>query len=179
MDMFFRRVWAMPSSDTFDIEPIGALVKKYIRQSKESVDPFARNKRWATYTNDLNPDTEAEYHLDVLDYLKMLLNHGVSVDLVIFDPPYSPRQIKECYDSIGIKMGALDAMRTNWQPERDAIDSLLRVGGYVISCGWNSMGMGLKRGYEFVEGLLVCSGVGHNDTIVMVERKRAHQDKMF
>jgi hypothetical protein len=61
-----RRVWAMPNASTFDIPPIRALVKKYLHQSKVSVDPFARNKRWATYTNDLNPETAAESHAEVV-----------------------------------------------------------------------------------------------------------------
>ena len=41
----------------------------------------------------------------------------------------------------------------------------------VISCGWNSTGMGKARGYEIEEILLVNHGAAHNDTIVMVERK--------
>ena len=177
--MNFARVWAMPNSDTFDILPIGELVKRYLRVSKVSIDPFARNKRWATYTNDLNPNTAAEYHLDVKEFLATLWYKSIRADLVIFDPPYSPRQIKECYESIGVKMGALDAMRTNWQPERDLINDILEVGGIVISCGWNSMGMGKKRPFWFVEGLMVCHGVGHNDTIVMVEKKHDHQASLI
>jgi len=177
--MNFARVWAMPNSDTFDILPIGELVKRYLRVSKVSIDPFARNKRWATYTNDLNPNTTAEYHLDVKEFLATLWYKSIRADLVIFDPPYSPRQIKECYESIGVKMGALDAMRTNWQPERDLINDILEVGGIVISCGWNSMGMGKKRPFWFVEGLMVCHGVGHNDTIVMVEKKHDHQASLI
>jgi hypothetical protein len=42
---------------------IGGFVKKYLIKVKVSVDPFARNNRWATYTNDLNPDTAAQTHL--------------------------------------------------------------------------------------------------------------------
>lgn len=165
----------MPASDTFDVLPIGELIKRHLRKSKISVDPFARNKRWATYTNDLNPETAAEYHMDAYEFLLMLKNKGVQADLVIFDPPYSPRQIKECYDSIGLKMGQLDAMRTNWQPERDLINQILAVGGVVVSCGWNSMGMGQKRPFSQDELLIVCHGVGHNDTLVLVESKQAHQ----
>ena len=67
------RVWAMPNPDTFSIPPIGGFVKKYLSQSRVSVDPFARNKRWATYTNDLNPETEAEYHMKANDFLAMLV----------------------------------------------------------------------------------------------------------
>lgn len=170
-----NRVWDMPNSNTFEVPSIGAFVKKYLRQSKVSIDPFARNCGWATYTNDLNPETSTQYHMDALDFLKKMRDDGVTPDLVIFDPPYSPRQIKECYDQVGIKMGALDAMRTNWMPERDIIRDITPVGGIVLSFGWNSMGMGINRNFEIIEILLVCHGVGHNDIICMAERKVAHQ----
>jgi hypothetical protein len=49
----------MPNSETFDIEPTHNFVWKYLHQAKVSVDPFARNRRWATHTNDLNPKTNA------------------------------------------------------------------------------------------------------------------------
>lgn len=57
--MKFSRVWAMPNHDTFSVKPIGEFVRRYLDASKVSVDPFARNKQWATYTNDLDPNTSA------------------------------------------------------------------------------------------------------------------------
>lgn len=165
------RSWAMPNKNTFDVHPIGAMVKRYLASSTVSVDPFARDKNWATYTNDLNPTTAAQYHLDAFDFLRMLVDDEVCADLVLFDPPYSPRQIKECYDDIGKKMSQMDAFRTHWKPERDAINELLVPGGYVLSLGWNSIGMGKKRDYTIKELLLVCHGPGHNDTICMAELK--------
>jgi 16S rRNA G966 N2-methylase RsmD len=81
----------MPNAETFSVEPIHNFVWKYLSQSKVSIDPFARNKRWATYTNDLNPATEAEYHMDAEEFLRMLAGRGEKADLVIIDPPYSPR----------------------------------------------------------------------------------------
>jgi hypothetical protein len=45
----------------------------------------------------------------------------------------------------------------------------------VLSFGWNSMGMGKKRGYAITEGLMVCHGVGHNDTLCMAETRIAEQ----
>jgi len=178
--MTIQRVWAMPASDTFDVAPIGELVKRYLRQSTVSIDPFARNKRWCTFTNDLNPHTAAEHHRDALVFLRWLRLRGQLADFVIFDPPYSPRQIKECYDGIGLKMGGEEAWRTQgWTQERQVIDSLLAVGGVVISCGWNSTGMGIGRPYRRLETLLVCHGAGHNDTIVVVDKKLAHQSKLL
>lgn len=178
--MDIQRVWAMPSADTFDIPPIGELVKWYLRRAKISIDPFARNKRWATYTNDLNPATAAEYHLDALDFLNILKERGITADLVLFDPPYSPRQIKECYESIGLRMNGKEAWRTqSWAKERNIINELLVIGGIVISCGWNSCGMGRGRSYRPEKLLVVCHGAGHNDTLVLVERKQKHQAKLF
>jgi hypothetical protein len=121
---------AATNGDTFDCKPLGEIVRKYLVASKISVDPFARNCRWATYTNDLNPATKAEYHLDSLEFLKLMQSKNVRPDLVIFDPPYSPRQIKELYDGIGMKMGGREALRSaSWKAEKDVIDDILLVGG--------------------------------------------------
>ena len=167
------RVWAMPTHDTTQCLPISDIVKRYA--TGIIIDPFARNSTWATYTNDLNPKTKAKYHMDSCDFLEMLVNEGIKADCVIFDPPFSPRQIKECYESVGKKMGQMDAFRTHWKPERDAINKLLKYNGVVLSFGWNTIGMGHGRGYSPEELLVVCHGPGHNDTLVFVERKVAEQ----
>lgn len=165
-----RRVWAMPSKNTFDIPPIRALVKSYLYQSKVSIDPFARNKRWATYTNDLNPDTAADSHLPAKEFLATLNERGVCADFVLFDPPYSPRQIVECYQSIGVDINFLKA-GIGWKAELDLLAKLLTPGGIAICCGWNSSGLGSSRGFAMEEVLLVQHGGAHNDTICTVERK--------
>ena len=172
----YKRVWAMPSANTFDCKPIGELVQHYLRQSTVSIDPFARNKRWATYTNDLNPNTLAEYHLDAKDFLELMLENKEEVDLVIFDPPYSASKLKECYESIGLEDWGSDTRTTGWTKERDLIHQLLIGGGIVVSCGWDSIGMGKGRGYTFLNGLLVCHGACHHDTIVTVEQKGNGRD---
>lgn len=165
------RVWAMPSSETFTIKPIRSLVKWHLSKSNVSIDPFARNNRWATYTNDLNPETQAEYHLKAKDFLQALVQKGISADLVLFDPPYSLRQVKECYQSIGIKTMPFEDTH-GWSEERDLISELVAPGGFSISFGWNSQGIGINRGFEIVEILLVSHGREHSDTIVTVERKQ-------
>lgn len=55
---------------------------------------------------------------------------------------------------------------------RDAADSILDYGSVVISFGWSSNGMGIKRGYELVEILLCAHGGAHNDTICIAEVKK-------
>lgn len=170
--MRINRVWAMPNADTFSVPDIRALVKSHLSRSTVSIDPFARNKRWATYTNDLNPDTRAEYHLEASEFLQLMEERQVKADLFIFDPPYSPRQLKECYDNIGKKMQMADGqtarIRAIW---RDLAMPLLTDDAIVLSFGWNSVGFGVGLGFEIVEILLVCHGADHNDTICVVERR--------
>lgn len=170
----FRPVWSMPNSNTFEVGPIGEFVQRYIRESAVSVDPFARNNQWATFTNDLSPDTLAESHLDAEEFLSGLAQKGVAADLVIFDPPYSPRQISECYKSIGRTVGMEETQNAKlYSRVRDAILPVLTVGGIVLSFGWNSVGMGIGRGFEIGEILMVCHGAAHNDTICIAEERIA------
>ena len=179
--MKFRREWAMPNKNTFDIPPITAFVRHYLSQSKISIDPFARNNQWATYTNDLNPKTRAEWHMDVFDFLQVMkCEKRVVADLVLFDPPYSSRQVKECYEGIGRRMKQKDGQRTHrWTRERDLINELTKPGAIVLSFGWDTVGMGQKRGFDILEIMLVCHGGGHNDTICMSERKIWHQENLI
>jgi hypothetical protein len=91
-----------------------------------------------------------------------------SVDGVIFDPPYSIHQVKVAYDNFGLSVA--DNITGGFPKERDEVKRILRPGGLSISFGWNSVGMGLKRGFTPIEYLLVCHGGNRNDTIVTVER---------
>ena len=170
--MLMNRIFAMPSADTFSVGPIGDFVQRYLRASKVSIDPFARNKTWATFTNDLAPDTAAQFHMDAEDFCKKMAADGVKSDLGLFDPPYSPRQISEVYKSIGREVGmAVTQNGALYRRVRDALDAVMKPGGIVLSFGWNSAGMGVKRGYEIIEILLCAHGGGHNDTICIAERK--------
>jgi len=173
--------WAMPSSDTFDVPPIGEFVKSYLRKSKISVDPFARNKRWATYTNDLNPETSAEYHMPADKFLQTLKDKGVVADLVIFDPPYSRRQVKEVYEGVGLRFTNDDSQyySSNWKTERTIINEILAVGGIVLSFGWNTSGMGSFDNFAKQEILIVCHGGSRYDTLCVAERKTAQQDNLL
>ena len=166
------REWAMPHHETFSIKPIGEFVQRYLAQSKVSVDPFSRNRDWATFTNDLDPRTSALSHVDAEEFLCKLADERIQADLIIIDPPYSPRQVKECYDGIGIKMKQTDALLGFVRGKlRVQVDRLLSPGGVVLWFGWNTTGMGKKYGYEIEEIMLVCHGSDHNDTICVAERK--------
>ena len=96
--MKIERIWAMPNKWTFGIKPIAKLLKEEIGNGLW-IDPFAGEMSPAQVTNDLNPKRQTTYHMDALDFLKMFDDD--SVDGILYDPPYSPRQVKECYDGIG------------------------------------------------------------------------------
>jgi hypothetical protein len=163
------RVWAMPNRNTFKCKPIGCFVQKYLKSCGTSIDPFAGDCGWATYTNDLNEKTGAMFHLSALNFLRELRSNGVVADCVLFDPPYSRHQIVETYKSYGMDVpyrgfGA-------WKKEKNIADELLVSGGVFLHFGWHTNGMGKKRGYEIEEILIVAHGGGHYDTLCMAERK--------
>jgi len=167
------RAWAMPSADTFSVPPIGDMVRRHLRGL--SVDPFARNQRLATITNDLNPDTSAEFHKDAVSFLSEL---DVVADVVLFDPPYSPRQISECYQAAGLTASMADTQNARLYADcRRAIRRICRKGTTVLSFGWNSAGMG--EGFRLDELLLVCHGGAHNDTICLVETMVEYQEPLI
>ena len=162
-----ERKWAMPNKWTFQIKPITDLLQGEMMPGLW-IDPFAGKYSLASVTNDLNPERNTTYHMDALDFLKMFGDE--SVDGVLYDPPYSPRQVRECYDCIdgNIKW---DGTTRFWSKTKDEIQRVLRPSGKVICFGWNSAGCGLKRGFHLTRILLVSHGGMRNDTICTVEIK--------
>lgn len=166
--MLIERKWAMPNKWTFKIKPIAELLKEEIQQGELWIDPFAGEFSPANVTNDLNPERNTMYHLEALDFSHTF--DDCSVNGVLYDPPYSQRQVKECYDSIqgNIKW---DGKMTFWSLSKDEISRIVKPGGKVICFGWNSMGCGKNRGFEMERILLVPHGGSRHDTICTVERK--------
>ena len=165
--MEINRVWAMPNSNTFSIKPIGELIRRYI--GGESIDPFANSNKLAKITNDLDESFDTDHNIDALDFLKLF--DDSSIDIVLFDPPYSPRQVSECYKSLGLTVNMKTTQSSFWGNMKKEIERIIRPGGIVITCGWNSGGIGKTKGFVQEEILLVPHGGWHNDTIVTVERK--------
>lgn len=171
--MKINRIWAMPNKWTFKIKPISDLLKREVGVGMFInglwCDPFAGENSPAQETNDLNPNRPTKYHLTAIEFLKQYPDNYFNG--VLFDPPYSPRQVKECYDGIGLKVSQQDTQQTFWASCKDEIKRITKIGGKVISFGWNSQGLGKNRGFEMTEILLVPHGGYKNDTIVTVEVK--------
>jgi len=165
--MRIERVWAMPNKWTFQIKPIAKLLKEEMNGGTW-IDPYCGENSPAQITNDMNVKIPAKYHLDALEFLK---NMDIGVDGCLFDPPFSLRQLKECYESIGMKPNP-DVFNTSYQAkQKDIISRIIKAGGKCISFGWHSNGIGKTRGFQIERILLVAHGRQHNDTIVTVERK--------
>lgn len=167
--MKITREWSMPNKNTFNIKPIKQLIDKYILPEQISIDPFANSSKIAKITNDLNTEYDTDYHLDALDFLKKFEDN--SIDLIFYDPPYSPRQVSESYKKLGKTVNMQTTQASYWSNQKNEISRILKPNGVCISCGWNSNGIGKTHGFECEEILLVAHGGNHNDTIVVVERK--------
>ena len=166
--MQINRKWCMPNKNTFDIKPIKEVIDKYMVEGV-IIDPFANKNKIATITNDLDEQYDTNYHMDATDFLKMFEDN--SVDMVLYDPPYSPRQVSECYKNLGKAVNMQTTQALYWSNQKKEIGRILKPNGIVITCGWNSGGIGKKYGMEIQEILLVPHGGWHNDTIVTVEKK--------
>jgi hypothetical protein len=160
----------MPNSETFSMVRVKALLDSEVAADGTGGRvPFARNTGVAEITNDLNPKTKALYHMDAVDFLRMFPDN--SAEGVLYDPPYSSRQVKECYDGIGVKYTYEESINQKIKDSKNEIARVVKPGGKVISFGWNSGGIGESRGFRKLKILLVFHGGAHNDTICVVERK--------
>ncbi len=164
-----ERIWAMPNKNTFEVTPIKQLINEEVYLSKFLIDPFANKNKLASVTNDLSLEYDTDYHMDALDFLKMFNDN--SVDGVLYDPPYSPRQVSECYNDVGYNVTWDTTKASFWGNHKREISRIVKIGGKVITFGWNSGGIGYKYGFEIERILLVPHGGWHNDTICTVEVK--------
>lgn len=162
------RILAMPNKNTFEIKPIHDLITSEMTDGLW-IDPFANRNKFASITNDLNHDYDTDYHLDALDFLQLFDDD--TVDGVLYDPPYSPRQVSECYNHVGYNITQDSTKASFWSNHKKEISRIVKIGGKVITFGWNSGGIGYKYGFEKQRVLLVPHGGWHNDTICTVELK--------
>jgi hypothetical protein len=173
--MIVNRVWSMPNSRTFKIKPIRELLQRVCIGGKWA-DPYANActitavcPSLSVVTNDLSTEFSTDFHLDALAFLQTFADS--SLDGVLYDPPYSTRQISECYKSVGKACTIGDTQSSFWSKQKDEIARIVKPGGVVLCFGWNSMGIGMSRGFTLSEILMIPHGGPHNDTLVTVETK--------
>jgi len=170
--MLINRKWCYPTKETFKMKPVRELIERYIDAEKAWIDPFVRNSIFKDYcraSNDINPTFDATFNLEALEFLKKIPSN--SIDGVLFDPPYSPRQMQEAYGLIRRKLLKTDTQSSFYSKRKEEVKRITKKGSHVISFGWNSGGIGKTRGFKIIEILLVPHGSASNDTIVTVETK--------
>ena len=165
--MEVNRTFARANKWTFKIPPIAELLTRYMNGGTW-VDPFAGANSPAEITNDMDVEMPTNYHMEAVDFCRSLTGE---YDGVLIDPPYSYRQISEHYKGHGVKATYKDTSYNFYGRVYKEIAPKVRTGGIAITFGWNSNGIGICRGFEIIEILLVAHGLHHNDTIVTVERK--------
>lgn len=162
--MKIDRIWEMPNKYTFKMKCVVSLLNEEMEGTW--ADPFCGIFSPATYKNDMDTSIEDVYHLDGLEFLKGLSEK--SVDGVLFDPPYSVEQALRKYKPV---QGGTAGRAEYWAKCKNEIARIVKDGGKTICFGWDSNGIGKKRGFELNRVLLVCHGACHNDTIITVETK--------
>lgn len=168
--MTIEKVWAMPNGNTFTIKPIKLFVERDVQKGGVIVDPFANSCKYGTITNDLNPEFETTYNMDALEFLKLIPSD--SVDLVLYDPPYSITQASQLYKEYGKEKLEINVSNMKyWASCKDQIARILKVGGICLSFGWNTNGIGKGRNFEMTDVLIVSHGGSKNDTLCTREVK--------
>lgn len=166
--MIIERAWSMSNKHTFDIKPIKELIESELIEGVV-IDPFANKNRIANITNDLDAQYNTDYNMDATDFLRGFKDN--SIDMVLYDPPYSPRQISECYKKLEKTVNMQTTQSSYWSKQKKEIARILKPGGKVITFGWNSGVIGKTKGFKIEKILLVAHGGWHNDTICTVETK--------
>lgn len=166
----------MPNKNTFSIKPIKEFILSNLPSGGKIIDPFANicplKEYFAKFeytTNDLDDEMPTDYHLDALDFLKTLPDN--CADMVLFDPPFSPRQVSESYKRLGKTVNMETTQASFWGNLKNEIARITKQNGIVFSFGWNSNGIGLKNGFVQKKILMVAHGGNHNDTICILEAK--------
>lgn len=95
--MRIERIWAIPNKNTFEIKSIKELLMEKITNGLW-IDPFANRNQFASITNDLNPEYNTDYHMDALDFLKILKTILLMEYYII---NLFSKKVSECYKNFG------------------------------------------------------------------------------
>ena len=137
-----------PTKNTFGCRPIRKLIKRHI--GLKFFDPFPY-----------------PFRQDALAYMAKAPDR--SERRIILDPPYSDNQLLESYKNAG--GFSITGNPVYWAKIKDEAARILKPGGLILTCGWNSTGLGKTRGCSKEILLVVNHGAQHNDTLCLIERR--------
>ena len=150
---------------TFSIKPIREWVE---RNSKGLVLNLFAGKIKLNLDEtrvDVDKTMKADFYMDAYAFVKQ--HHG-KFDTIILDPPYAYRKSMEMYN--GHKASKFNQIK-------DLIPKILNKNGIVITFGYHSVSMGKKRGFKQEKILLLSHGGAIHDTIAIIERKDAVDER--
>lgn len=156
--MVIERFFEMPRVYTFEQPKLRRWVES--RCIGRTLNVFAGRVRLDVdeFRNDIDPAAPADLHVDARNIAAHLNDQRFQT--AIIDPPYSMFQAVHSYG--GRRVQDITAVR-------ESVNSVLDHPARVISLGWNTTGMGVRRGY-IKRAILICNGGGsHNDILVTVE----------
>jgi|TARA_Y100000310_G_scaffold310635_1_gene356078 hypothetical protein len=130
------------------------------------IDPFARDCPLGTITNDLNPETSAEYHLDALEFLATLEDR--SADFAILDPPFSDVANERIY---GLKSNLYTDSRY-FKKVMMELGRILKPGAHLLRFGYTTSTM--NRSLELVRLWVVNFYSARNDVLVTLIKNCSH-----
>lgn len=166
-DIELSREWSMPNKWTFQMKPIYNFIIDSINNNDVTtillpyagMTRFPHNKLY-TYI-DINPEMPQPCHYgDAVDVLESFINDGKTFDMAIVDPPFTEFQRLRTYRN---------KKRSNITVIKDQIKEL--GVNRVITCGFNSNGMGKSRGFKKERLIIVATGGNHNDFLILEESR--------
>ncbi len=158
--MDFTYLHQQPARWTFEQAKLRQWVESYC--CGRVLNLFAGKTRLSI--EEVRVDISDEFKPDYcIDAYKFITETSENFDAVILDPPYNLRKSREKYGE-GRYIGSL-------QKIKNQLARLLPIGGLIVHLGYDSVGLGNRRGFEKIAICLVCHGGDHNDTICLVERK--------
>lgn len=167
-----RRVLSNPEVPLFERKQMASLLKTYFREGL-FIDPFCGSPVAANNltTNDIDPTIKADSHKEALDFLREIPTS--SVDGVIYNPPYSPKRIKEFLRKGGYKESSMKQYTKDFHKKRkDEVSRILRKGGIVLSVSGSSLGMTKERGFSLKEVLyLYYAEESYFETVITIDQK--------
>lgn len=111
--------------------------------------------------NDINKEMPADYYMEAFDCIKFFIEQKTLFRTILLDPPYSLRKSMEFYQ--GKKISSFNKIK-------DILFLVLEQNGIVITFGYQSVSMGIRRNFEVEKILLINHGGAIHDTIVTKER---------
>jgi hypothetical protein len=112
---------------------------------------------------DIDPLMNPDYLMEAEEFVDKAIKDGMRFDTIILDPPYNLRKSREKYG--GRYIGSFTKIKNK-------LSKILNEEGFIITLGYDTVGMSESRGFKKIAICVVCHNGDHNDTLCVKEIKR-------